>query len=546
MYQQHFGFREAPFSITPDPRFFYANSVYLEAYANLRYGIEAKKGFIAVTGEVGTGKTTLLRKLMLSLEQTIHTVFIFNTDVTFNELLRVILRDLGLPVAGKDRLSMVEELNDYLIEQLEHGQIVCLLIDEVQNLSDESLEGLRLLSNLETNQDKLLQIVLMGQPELQTKLDRPHLRQLKQRIAIRCEITRLQDQEVGCYIDFRLRAAGCQTDELFHREAVEKIAFYSKGIPRLINVICDNALLIAFAASQKSVSAQVIEEVAWDLKLAPGKHPIQSESNIPGSLSEARSEAFPQAAPLQNYQRKPKRWLSVAAPASVVVVVLIGFAAFTNPRRFTMDAGKSLAAYQKNLTEWALLVTGRKMIAPRSTARVASTGLQASPAVQKDESDIKSKDHRVTIQYGSTVFQIATDAYGTRAVLGMDLIKEFNPEIQNLNWISAGQDLLLPALTQETLLRQQTDGSFRLTVASFLSRREAEDFAQRIVREGFPVIVTEKRVSNNLLLHRLEIGGLKNLEDANQTIQIGFKNGWLPFTPKAINENQGHQAITGY
>jgi len=233
MYEQHFGFKESPFSITPDPRFFYANSVYLEAYANLRYGIEAKKGFIAITGEVGTGKTTLLRKLMLSLDKTIQTVLVFNTDVTFNELLGVILRELGLPRAGKDLLGMIEELNDYLIEQLEHGQTVCLLIDEVQHLSDESLEGLRLLSNLETDRQKLLQIVLMGQPELQDKLDQPHLRQLKQRIAIRCEIAPLRHDEVRSYINFRLRVAGCDDPDLFHADAIDEIAFYSKGIQRI-------------------------------------------------------------------------------------------------------------------------------------------------------------------------------------------------------------------------------------------------------------------------------------------------------------------------
>ena len=281
MYQQYFGFRESPFNITPDPRFFYANSVYLEAYANLRYGIEAKKGFIAITGEVGTGKTTLLRKLMLSLEKTIHTVLIFNTDVTFNELLRVILRDLGLPTEGKDRLSMVEELNDYLIEQLEQGRVVCLLIDEVQNLSDESLEGLRLLSNLETDQHKLLQIVLMGQPEFQAKLDQPHLRQLKQRIAIRCEIARLKEDEIGSYINFRLRAAGCENTDLFHPNAVDQIAVYSKGIPRLINVICDNALLIAYASSQKNVSPNVIGEVARDLRLTAGNQLTEKQTNVP-------------------------------------------------------------------------------------------------------------------------------------------------------------------------------------------------------------------------------------------------------------------------
>ena len=251
MYNRHFGFLESPFSITPNPRFFYANPVYLEAYANLRYGIEAKKGFIAITGEVGTGKTTLLRKLMRNFASTTQYVFIFNTDLTFNELLRVILFELGLRTEGKNRLAMIEELNAYLIEQLKRGHIVCLLIDEVQNLSDESLEGLRLLSNLETDKEKLLQIVLMGQPEFNARLDQPNLRQLKQRVAIRCEIAPLKDKEIDSYINFRLQTAGYGDEDLFHPEAVQKIAFYSKGIPRLVNIICDNALLIAFAASKK-------------------------------------------------------------------------------------------------------------------------------------------------------------------------------------------------------------------------------------------------------------------------------------------------------
>jgi general secretion pathway protein A len=537
MYEQHFGFQESPFSITPDPRFFYANSVYLEAYANLRYGIEAKKGFIAITGEVGTGKTTLLRKLMLSLDKTIQTVLVFNTDVTFNELLRVILRELGLPTAGKDRLGMVEELNDYLIEQLERGQTVCLLIDEVQYLSDESLEGLRLLSNLETDRQKLLQIVLIGQPEFQAKLDQPHLRQLKQRIAIRCEISRLRDDEVGSYINFRLRTAGCDNPELFHTDAIEKIAFYSKGIPRLINVICDNALVITFAGSQTSVSKDVIGEVVRDLRLRPDRQLTQNETNqAPAGAAMLSSETT-----VQISKRKPISSLAAAAAASLAIVILLGFASLTDPESFFMDASESLNGYRQNLSEWALLLTGQKANPDKPIVKVANAEVQTA------EINTKSNDHRVTIQYGSTVFQIATDAYGSSsAILGMDLIKEFNPDIPNLNWINAGEDLLLPALSEETLLRQQPDGSFRLIVASFLSRREAEEFAERIVRNGLPVIVTAKPVSNNLVLHRLEINGLKNLEDAKQTIQIGFTNRWLPFTPKPPIETQAGQAITGY
>ena len=552
MYEHHFGFRESPFSITPDPRFFYANSVYLEAYANLRYGIEAKKGFIAVTGEVGTGKTTLLRKLMLSLDKTIQTVLVFNTDVTFNELLRVISRELGLSTAGKDRLSMIEGLNDYLIEQLEHGRTVCMLIDEVQNLSDESLEGLRLLSNLETDRQKLLQIVLMGQPELQAKLDQSHLRQLKQRIAIRSELARLRDDEVGSYINFRIRVAGCDNPELFHSDAVEKIAFYSKGIPRLINVICDNALVIAFAGSEKSVSPEVIGEVVRDLRIAPENQLIHDQTNqlTPNQSDRARAVAEPAAGaeilssettvPIS--KRKPIGAFATAAAASLAIVILLGFASLTDPGKFFTGASESLSGYQKNLAEWALLVTGQNANRPkRMNVKIADTRQQTP------EITAKSNDHRLTIQNGSTVFQIATDAYGSRsAILGIDLIKEFNPDIANLNWINAGQDLLLPALNEETLLRQQPDGSFRLIVASFLSRREAEDFAERIVRDGFPVVVTVRPVSNNLVLHRLEINGLRNREDAKHPIHIGFTNRWLPFTPKPTIETQVNQATSGY
>ena len=544
MYEQHFGFRESPFSITPDPRFFYANSVYLEAYANLRYGIEAKKGFIAVTGEVGTGKTTLLRKLMLSLDRTIQTVLIFNTDVTFNELLRVISRELGLPTAGKDRLSLIEALNDYLIEQLEHGRTVCMLIDEVQNLSDESLEGLRLLSNLETDRQKLLQIVLMGQPELQAKLDQSHLRQLKQRIAIRSELAPLRDDEVGSYINFRIRVAGCDNPELFHIDAVEKIAFYSRGIPRLINVICDNALVIAFAGSEKYVSSEVIGEVVRDLRIAPDNQLNHNQTDGARAVAEPAPgvEILSSETTVPISKRKPLGMLAAAAAASLAIVILLGFASLSDPGNFFRAASESLNGYQKNLAEWALLVTDQNANPPKIKAKIADKRQQTA------ELGVKSNDHRLTIQNGSTVFQIATDAYGSRsAILGIDLIRDFNPNIANLNWINAGQDLLLPALNEETLLRQQPDGSFRLVVASFLSRREAEDFAERIVRDGFTVVVTVRPVSNNLVLHRLEINGLKNREDAKHPVQIGFTNGWLPFTPKPTTiETQANQAISGY
>lgn len=279
MYTSFFGFREAPFSVTPDPRLFYSNSLYQEALAALLYGIKNKKGFIVVTGDVGTGKTTLLRKLIRNLEATDHTVLIFNTHLNFLELLQLILQDLGLPAnKTRNKLAMIQELNQYLIEQLKNKHTASVLIDEAQNLSDETLEGLRLLTNLETDKEKLLQIVLMGQPELDTKLNKSSLRQLKQRIAVRCSLQPLAKPEVGNYIRRRLELVGYENFGIFSEGAIQSISTYSRGIPRLINIICDNALLTAYATSQRIVSAAIVSEVARDLRLDGSQVPYSKVS----------------------------------------------------------------------------------------------------------------------------------------------------------------------------------------------------------------------------------------------------------------------------
>jgi general secretion pathway protein A len=296
MYQDYFGFSTLPFSITPDPRFFYDdNPSCREAFAVLRYGIEARKGFVVITGEAGTGKTTLLKAFVESAKTTVHTAFVINPKLTVCELLRLILKDLGIAASTQDRGALTLQLNDYLFEQFKRGHVVALLVDEAQQMSNDLLEELRLLSNLETQKDKLIQIVLVGQPELEERLDQSELRQLKQRVALRCRLTPLNGQAAHHYIQSRLKTAGLDDEDLFERNAVEKITLYSGGIPRLINVICDNALLSCYALSRKKVSAEIIEEVASDLRLTAQsptgtpQAPINSETAVDRNATESQA-----------------------------------------------------------------------------------------------------------------------------------------------------------------------------------------------------------------------------------------------------------------
>ena len=271
MVESHFGFRESPFGVTPDPRFFYNHPLYSEGLAVLVHGIESKKGFMLVTGEVGTGKTILLRRLMRHLEERVQFVFVSNSHLTSYGLTELVVQNLGLAQKEKSRLDMIQELNNYLIEALRAGRTVTLLVDEAQKLSDEALEGLCDLSNLETDEEKLLQIVLVGQPEIMAKLNKSSLRRIKQRIAVHHRLYALQTPaEVDQYIRHRLQIVGYEGPEIFGKEAVEAVWHYSGGTPRLINILCDNTLTVGSASGKKKVSPYLIMRAAGGLMLEQG------------------------------------------------------------------------------------------------------------------------------------------------------------------------------------------------------------------------------------------------------------------------------------
>ena len=269
LYQTHFGLSQAPFNITPDPSFLYLSASHREGLAQLSYGIRAKKGFVVLTGEVGTGKTTLIHALLNDLNGSAQTALIFSTIVSPADLLRSVCEEFGL-VEPKRPLGEIHDylvsLNEFLLESYRKGENCALIIDESQNLSAEVLESIRLLSNFETSKDKLLQILLVGQPELAVRLNSPELRQLKQRVMLRHHLRALTLQECCEYVSNRLKIAG-GNPTIFTANALESIHSYSGGIPRIVNVLCDNALLTGYALGRKEIDTGIIREVAEDLSI---------------------------------------------------------------------------------------------------------------------------------------------------------------------------------------------------------------------------------------------------------------------------------------
>ncbi|MGA2807604.1 MAG: AAA family ATPase [Terracidiphilus sp.] len=271
MYKAFFNLTRNPFDLTPDPTCFVPTKRHNEALAALYYGVRRHKGFVVVTGEVGTGKTLLLRCLLRLLEESkdIAYAYLFNGRLTPTEFLQYILTDFGVPAAGKSKCELLIELGQFLVSRGAKKMTTVLIVDEAHHLTADILEEVRLLSNLETTDEKLLQIVLVGQPELDEKLDSVGLRQLKQRIAVRTQLEPLDADETRLYIEQRLQIAGAEANlaQLFPERTVAAIQRYSRGLPRLINTICENALLSAYARQSHMVTPDIIEEVANEFRL---------------------------------------------------------------------------------------------------------------------------------------------------------------------------------------------------------------------------------------------------------------------------------------
>jgi general secretion pathway protein A len=552
------GFREPPFDDTPDPQYFYTNPAHDEATASLLYGIHERKGFITLIGEAGTGKTTLLRKVMADLTLPIHTAFFNTTTLTFDELLDSLCEDFDLPVKEGRRLEKIRALRAFLTARFEDGGTGVLIIDEAHNLAVEVLENLRLLSNLERGNHKLFQIVLAGQPELEKKLGQRELRQLRQRIAVRCWLDRLAAQDVEPYIHHRLRVAGSELRNVFTPEAVRRIVVYSQGVPRLVNTICDNALLRARKTAHYTVSAVIIEEVAHVLRLkrtryfnplgiAPALHTLVRQWPRPLAWSSVGILAAALVFGAYNMWVSYGITLPTTRPLAVSRAPVAPRGSERGDRESASQASTlsappapagptaSSGGEEQALTSATLdgqAGGGRgDPEPPRPTPSLSSQAAATQPVNAPEEGDrgliaqaSNGQNGRwggqsVTVTPGDLISSIVLKMYGSYSALAFDLIKNFNPHVADLDRVDVGERLWLPPLTRETLLRAQPDGSYQLIVGSFLSALRAREVSQVIERRGYTVVTSPHKVSRTLVVHRVEIVGLSTTEAADQAWQ---------------------------
>lgn len=317
MYEAFYGLREKPFSLTPDPKFFFLSQAHREALDHLLYGIQQREGFIAITGDVGTGKTTLCRALLGRLDERTKTALIFNPILSADELLRSILQDFGLPAAGATKKELIDELNAFLIQLLTEGKNAILIVDEAQDLSEQILEQIRLLSNLETEKEKLIQIILVGQLGLLDLLAAPGLKQLNQRISVRFKIRPLSAHETNQYIAHRLLVAGASGEEVFSPPARAAIYRYSQGVPRLINLVSDRALLQGFVDQDPHITPARVAQALTSLDQEVGMGPtgVSGRRGLPARGGLVAAAAVVLVLGFAGGWLAAREWLGSGAPA---------------------------------------------------------------------------------------------------------------------------------------------------------------------------------------------------------------------------------------
>ena len=489
MYKEFYGFSEYPFTLNPDPRFLFLTVSHFEALASMLAGVKERKGITVITGEPGTGKTTLIHALLKDLSEEIKTAFVFHTTIQFPDLLKEILTELGVRVSDYHLPNLLRLFGNYLKERMARGETVAIIVDEAQNLEIEVIVSLFGLHHRESPAGKLVQVILVGHTELEAKIDSPELRSFKEIIATRMRIRPLNSKECEEYIDHRLRVVGSSSSQIFTPGAVSRIGQSSGGIPRVINVLCDNAL-IARSAVRPKIDEQIAEKTIRELGYLQPQPPVHPRGDRQPSILmpiKKSLQALSQPSIFRAFNGRLKHL------PFLIIAVLMGIFFGWGVLHF-IDWG------QKGQS------LGGKKEAPSE----------------------KPRGRTVSVKEGENISSLAKQYYHALNPSLLDFILEFNPQIADLNRISIGQQIHLPAITPHLLLTKTSDQTYQIRLGTFDDRRKIEVYKKIPLLENKKFEVVALRVSPKVSWFRITVGDFKTEEEGLRTIQGLRREGQLP------------------
>lgn len=542
MYTQFYGFSEKPFELTPDPKFLYLSPSHREALASMIYGINERRGFISITGEVGTGKTTLIYTLLSNLSEKVKPIFIYHTTITFEEFLAKILLDLKVSLHEEDKTSLLLKLSDYLRIKMAPEETLAIIIDEGQNLPQETLEEFRMLSNVETSKTKLLQILLVGQPELKEKLNSKELRQLKQRIGLRRSLQPLNPQECREYIEHRLNLVGSSASKVLTSDAIGLIVHYSKGIPRTINILCDNAFLIGYSFSQKKIDEKIIKEVIEDMEnqFIPKDHEEREHSH-----KEVIKKAF-------SMRTSATLFIATALFSISLILFLSNFFTGSSLEKEKVvqhkeaplapsltkrasdppplspdsppDAQKNVADEMSHQIETSETKEPPQQ-SPVKMERVLkeSTPIASTPAVSLPKVGDTFKETNatvVTIKAGETLYSLATRHYHKANETIFDRIVRANPTITDVRRIRDNQRIILPTIIPESYIEEDNSGTYQIHAGTFETLGHAHAYINHLPEIGKQCTIEVHQFSPRDIWYRVKISSFNSKEEALNTVAL--------------------------
>jgi type II secretory pathway predicted ATPase ExeA/phage tail protein X len=502
MYREYFGLQLKPFSITPDPRFLYMSPGHKEALAHLLYGLKEASGFVVITGEVGTGKTTILNAFILKLPTRMPKVVVKNPHIKPENLYFLLGEAISIPEGKRSR----DYIQDYEDRLKELGGAI-LIVDESQGLSVEMLEEIRLLSNMETVNEKLVQIMLLGQQELNEKLKSPHLRQLKQRIGIKYHIPPLDSNETKDYIDHRLRVAGYIPREkpLFSAAALAELHRASKGYPRLINILCDNVLLSAYTDNAKQVNAAMVRKAAADLESTYKAKKAFGQASRFGSLVQAG-------------------WFSTGLKVLPVVLLIIAAGWLFLHSTQKGQAPRSVMPMEEVSLDAAKKETRTEKAAPARPPEPArkifkqsieTEGVKTRPDPVIPPPTVQPAGHSgtvVTVNEGDTVAKLAADFYGKVDDHILKAVKKANPDLTNVDMVHKGEKISLPPLASTGRTASQV--LYSVSVSSYHSMYEAKEVFSDLISKGYQTTIYPYLDDTNNTWYRITIGTFNSRNEA--------------------------------